>query len=246
MDGTILGIFLFTVFIGGIVTGLAGFAMGLVVSGIWLHILTPIQTAALIVGYGLLVQAYGIWKLRHALAWRKVAPFIIGGAIGIPIGAALLTYINPGFLRVGVGVLLVVYSAYSLARPHLKPMHAGFAVETGVGVLNGLLGGMTGLAGPVITIWCQLRGWPRDTQRAIFQPVILAAFVMTAISLGFAGAVTADLAKLYLYGLPPLAAGLWLGLRLYGHLDEAAFRKIILLLLLLSGLTLIVPWSLLR
>ena len=40
--------------------------MGLVVSGIWLHILTPIQTAALIVGYALLAQTYSIWKLRHA------------------------------------------------------------------------------------------------------------------------------------------------------------------------------------
>jgi uncharacterized protein len=58
------------------------------VSGIWLHILT------LIVGYGLLVQGYGIWKLRHALSWHKVMPFIIGGAIGVPIGGALLAYIN--------------------------------------------------------------------------------------------------------------------------------------------------------
>jgi uncharacterized membrane protein YfcA len=244
MDGMGLGLFLATVFFGGIVTGLAGFAMGLVVSGVWLHILTPVQTAALIVGYGLLVQSYGIWKLRRALRWQAVAPFIIGGAAGIPAGAALLTYMNPDYLRLGVGVLLVVYSTYSLARPHLRPMHAGFAVETGVGVLNGVLGGMTGLAGPIITIWCQLRGWPKDTQRAIFQPVILAAFVMTAISLAFAGAITADLVKLYLYGLPLLVAGLWLGLKLYGHLDEAAFRTLILVLLMLSGLVLIVPWSL--
>ncbi|MDP2412090.1 MAG: sulfite exporter TauE/SafE family protein, partial [Pseudolabrys sp.] len=84
----------------------------------------------------------------------------------------------------------------------------------------------------------------KDTQRAIFQPVILAAFAMTAVSLAFAGAVTADLVRLYLYGLPALAAGLWLGIKLYGRLDEAAFRRVILVLLLLSGLTLIVPWSL--
>src|SRR5450759_4837722 len=93
MDGTVLGLFLLATFIGGVTTGLAGFAMGLVVSGIWLHILTPIQTATLIVGYGLLVQSYGIWKLRHALNWRNVAPFITGGAIGVPIGAMLLAYI---------------------------------------------------------------------------------------------------------------------------------------------------------
>ena len=88
MDGLVLAVFLASVFFGGIVSGLAGFAMGLVVSGIWLHILTPAQTAALIVGYGLLVQTYSIWKLRHALNWRTVAPFIAGGAIGVPLGAS--------------------------------------------------------------------------------------------------------------------------------------------------------------
>jgi hypothetical protein len=32
----------------------------------------------------------------------------------------------------------------------------------------------------------------------------------------------------------------WLGLRLFGHLNEAAFRKIVLVLLLASGVMLIV------
>jgi uncharacterized membrane protein YfcA len=246
MDGTVLGLFLLATFIGGVTTGLAGFAMGLVVSGIWLHILTPIQTAILIVGYGLLVQSYGIWKLRHALDWRKVAPFIIGGAIGVPIGAMLLAYINPAYLRTGVGVLLVLYSIYGLAKPALKPVQGGVPADIGIGFLNGLLGGLTGLAGIIVTIWCQLRGWPKDVQRTVFQPVILAAFVLSAISLSIAGAVTAETIKLYLYGLPLLLAGMWIGLRLYGHLDDAAFRKVILLLLLVSGLSLIVPLSIFR
>jgi uncharacterized protein len=34
-------------FLGGFASGLAGFAMGFVVSGIWLHVITPIQTTAL-------------------------------------------------------------------------------------------------------------------------------------------------------------------------------------------------------
>src|SRR5690242_15140074 len=117
MDGPILALFVLSTFVGGIVTGLAGFAMGLVVSGVWLHILTPVQTAALIVGYGLLVQSYGIWKMRHALQWRVVAPFIAGSVIGVPLGTMLLAYVDPDVLRVGVGVLLVLYSGYFLARP---------------------------------------------------------------------------------------------------------------------------------
>lgn len=241
MATSALVLFLLTTFFGGIVTGLAGFAMGLVVSGIWLHILTPAQTASLIVGYGLLTQGYNIWKLRHALQWRAVAPFIVGGLIGVPTGTVLLTYIDPDHLRIGVGVLLILYSTYSLARPHLQPLHAGFAVDTGVGFINGVLGGLTGLAGPIITMWCNLRGWPKDQQRAIYQPVILSAFALTAISLAVAGAITVELVKIYLYGVLPLAAGAWLGLKLYGHLNETLFRKIILVLLLLSGVALLGP-----
>lgn len=246
MDGAVLGVFLLTTFLGGLVNGLAGFALGLVVSGIWLHILTPVQTATLIVGYGLLLQCYGIWKLRHALRWHAVLPFIIGGAVGVPLGTALLNYIDADYLRIGIGVLLIAYSTYSLARPHLKPMHAGFAVETGVGFLNGVLGGLTGLAGPIITMWCQMRGWPKDVQRTIYQPVILVAFAMAAISMTVAGTVTAEIAKLFLYGLPALAAGQWVGFKLYGHLDEATFRKAVLALLLLSGLVLVVPFSMFK
>lgn len=40
---------------------------------------------------------------------------------------------------------------------------------------------------------------------------------------------------LLLTGLPVLLAGTWLGLKLYGRLDEAAFRKLVLFLLVLSG-----------
>jgi uncharacterized membrane protein YfcA len=241
MTAVELTVFMVTAFFGGIVTGLAGFAMGLVVSGVWLHILTPAETAVLIASYGAITQTYGIYKFRHALHWRPVAPFIIGGVVGVPAGTALLAYLNPDYLRVGVGVLLIAYSTYALARPHLKPIQAGFATETVVGFFNGVLGGLTGLSGPIITMWCNIRGWPKDRQRAIFQPVIFAAFCLTMVSFAVAGKITSDLVRIYLYGAVPLAAGVWLGLRLYGHLDEARFRQIILVLLLFSGLALIVP-----
>jgi uncharacterized membrane protein YfcA len=105
---------------------------------------------------------------------------------------------------------------------------------------------VTGLPGLIVTIWAQLRGWPKDVQRTVFQPVMLAAIVVNAVALSLAGAVTAETVKLYLLGLPLLLAGLWSGFKLYGKLDDAAFRKVILLLLLLSGLALIVPTSIFR
>jgi hypothetical protein len=47
-----------------------------------------------------------------------------------------------------------------------------------------------------------------------------------------------DTLRLFLIGLPALLAGTWLGLKLYGRLDEAAFRKVVLIVLLVSGIAL--------
>ncbi len=239
MDGFVLGLFLFAAFLGGFASGLAGFAMGFVVSGIWLHILTPIQTTALIAGYGLCTQGYGVWKLRQTLNWRSVAPFIFGGVIGVPLGAAMLTYLDPNYVRLGVGVLLVIYSVYGLAKPTFAARKVGSATDGSIGFLNGVLGGLTGLPGFIITVWCQMRGWSKDEQRAVFQPVILTGMMMIALSLSVAGAISIDTLKLYGLGLPALLAGLWLGFKCYGKLDDATFRKIVLMLLLCSGLALI-------
>jgi uncharacterized protein len=241
MDELNLALFLTAAFFGGLTSGLSGFAMGLVVSGVWLHIISPGQNALLIVLCGLVTQGSGIWRVRHAMKWQAVAPFIIGGAIGVPAGTALLTTVDPKTLRLTMGVLLVIYSLYSLVRPALKPVQGGIPADFGVGVANGLIGGMTGLGGIAVTVWCQLRGGPKDAQRAIFQPVMFATFVMSAVSFAVARAYTAETMKLYALALPALIAGIWSGLRLYGKLDDAGFRKTILLLLLVAGVSLIVP-----
>ena len=163
MDGIVLTVFLLASFLGGLTSGLAGFAMGLVVSGIYLQILTPIQTAPLIVGYGFVTQGYGVWALRHAVRWRGAAPFIIGGLMGVPAGTMLLTYIDPAYMRIGVGILLVVYSIYSLARPAIKLAHEGVAAEVGVGFLNGLLAGLTGLVEIVVVIGVSYATGPKTS-----------------------------------------------------------------------------------
>jgi uncharacterized membrane protein YfcA len=142
--------------------------------------------------------------------------------------------------------LLVLYTTYGLLRPAFAPLKFGVAADIAIGVSNGLLGGLTGLGGVISTISCQLRGWPKDVQRGVFQPVLFAAFVIITISFSIAGAVTTEALKLYGLGLPFLLSGLWAGFRLYGKIDDEAFRKTVLVLLLLSGLSLIVSAVILR
>jgi uncharacterized membrane protein YfcA len=223
------------------VAGLAGFAFGVVAAAIWLHVLQPSETTALIVAYALLVQGYAVWKLRRAIQFRRLLPLIVGSAIGIPAGIAILGLVAPGRLRVAIGALLVLFSAYNLARPKLPAVTSAGPVADGlVGVGNGVLGGATGLGGILPTIWSGLRGWSKDEQRAVYQPTAVATFAMTIFWLGGLGAITQQSIKLFLIGLPALALGTLVGWKLYGRLDEASFRTVVLVLLLLSGLVLMI------
>lgn len=238
MDAHLLLLFILATFFGGFVSGFSGFAMGIVVSGVWLHILTPIQTSALIAGYGLLTQGYGIAKLRHELSWQNIWPLTLGTAIGIPIGVMLLTHINPTYVRFGVGVLLVLYATYSLVRPPMGPLKIGVPADVAIGISNGLVGGLTGLGGIISTISCQLRGWSKDRQRAVFQPVLFAAFVIISISQLAVGSYTPETVKLYSIGLPFMVAGIWIGFKLYGTINDETFRKTVLMLVLVAGASL--------
>ena len=240
MDGLLdLTLFLAATFSSAIVAGLSGFAFGLIATSVWLHVLNPLQSATLIVAFGLLVQGYAVWKLRAALDWRRLWPFLVGAAIGVPIGIAVLTWAEPAAVRVAIGVFLAVYSSYALLRPPLKPViFGGKLSDLAVGFLNGVLAGITGLAGILLTLWCGVRGWTKDQQRAVFQPVAVAIFLMTAACIGAKAAVTADTIRLFVLGLPFLLIGMWLGMKLYGRFSETAFRNVVLFFLLVSGLTL--------
>jgi uncharacterized membrane protein YfcA len=240
-----LDLILFAVgtFAAALVTGVAGFAFGIVAAAVWLYALSPAQTTALIVAYGLIVQGLSVWKLRRSIKPARLLPFLAGAVIGVPMGVELLRWTSPATLRISVGVVLVLFSLYSLVRPQLAPVTAGKAADGAIGVFNGVIGGATGLTGIALTIWCTLRGWPRDEQRATFQPIGVWVFLMTGLWLSGMGLVGADTLRLFVIGLPLLLAGTWVGLRLYARLDEAGFRKVVLGLLLISGLGLVVRGS---
>lgn len=241
LDTTLLvTVFLTATFVAALVAGLAGFAFGLVAAAMWLYVLTPLQSATLIIWFGLIVQAYAVWKLRRAIGWSRIAPMVLGAAFGVPLGVLVLSAASAQHLRTGVGAVLVLYSLHGLLRPSMKPFTGGgMTADAGAGFLNGALGGATGFAGIIATIWCQLRGWPKDQQRAVFQPVGVATFAISAAWLGGRGAISSDVIWLFGLGLPVLLAGTWTGLRLYGKLNDNQFRKVVLGLLLASGAVLL-------
>jgi uncharacterized membrane protein YfcA len=208
--------------LGGIAAGGSGFAFALAASSIWLHRVDPLHSTIMVTGAGVLLHLSTIWPQRKNISAARVSPFILGGLAGIPIG-----------------VYLLAYGAYAVVSPRLHTIDlGGRGADAAVGFIGGVLGGIGGYSGVLPTIWTQLRGWPKEVARGVYQPYII---VVQSITLAGIVWVTLDRVGLMLLltVLPPLLLGTWIGWQLYGRLDERRFRQGLGLLLIASGATLI-------
>jgi uncharacterized membrane protein YfcA len=228
-------------FCASVASGLAGFAFALIASATALHFRDPVDATPLILAGSMLAQCLTILAFRGHVKWDRVLPFVLCGLAGIPLGTWLLAAVPAGLLRSAIGAFLVVYAAYMLLRDQPRPVQwGGKAADGAVGFLGGVLGGLAGLSGALPTLWAGLRGWPRDEQRAVYQPYIFAMQTAALAALWAQGAIGPRAIADFAWCLPPIVLGAWLGLKLYGRVDDAQFRKIVLALLLASGVVLLV------
>lgn len=226
-------------FLGGVASGAAGFAYGVVATSVWLHAISPIHAALLVVSGGLINQMGLVWTMRRTLDFGRLWPFLIGGAIGVPLGVALVVETNPRAIRVALAIFMVVYGIYALAAPRLPRIAwGGRAADAGVGFLGGLFGGVAGLSGIFPAVWTQLRAWPKEVARGVYQPFILLAHLLTLLLIG-ALALDRTGVVLFLVAIPAILLGSWTGWLIYGRLNERRFQQILSLLLIVSGLLLI-------
>jgi uncharacterized membrane protein YfcA len=167
---------------------------------------------------------------------------IAGGVIGVPIGSMLLPHVDQTIFRGVIGLLLVLWCPAMLVaggRPRPNGNRAHWA-DGGAGLVGGILGGLAGLSGPAPTLWCVLRGWSRDVQRSAIQSFNLAMHILTLIAYSSTGTITTETLNMFLVILPAVLIPTWLGTKLYARIDERTFRRVILVLLSLSGAVLLI------
>jgi uncharacterized membrane protein YfcA len=226
---------------GGFVSGIAGFAFGLVALAFWVWGIHPQFLAPMVVFGSLVTQTFSIGTVTHRFEWKRVMPFLIGGAVGVPIGVALLGSVNIRLFRLFVGIVLIVYCSFTLLLTNVKPVAAGGRLADALsGVVGGVMGGLAGLTGPAPTLWCTVRGWDKDVQRCIFQSFNLAMQAIAMVIYWHDGILTPALGKIFLLMAPAVIVPTILGARLYKRINASAFRRLVLSLLLLSGLVLLV------
>ena len=229
-------------FIAGFTTGLAGFGTGLVASGLWFHALPAAVVPPLVALSSVAAHVVGLATVRRSFAWRSAVPFLIGGAMGVPIGTTLLTVAHPESVRTAIGAFLVVYAAAQLTGLTRLRIGSwgGRRADGVVGVGGGVLGGFAGLSGPLPLIWLQLRGGPSDAQRATYQPFNMAVLSLSVTTMAIAGHIDIDVLVIAGLCLPATLLGAAIGARLYTLLSESVFQTVILMLLLVSGSVLVV------
>lgn len=226
--------------LAGFVQGLSGFAFSMVSMAVWVWALDPKLAAVMAVFGSLVGQVIGVFTVPRKLTWAALAPFLIGGLVGIPLGVLALPHLDAQAFKFGLGLLLVIACPAMLFASRLprvairQPLMARTA-DGLAGAGGGFLGGLGGFTGVVPTLWCTLRGMDKAGQRAVVQNFNLATLAVTMASYVASGAVTRPM-----WSLLPWVAGAvllpsLLGARFYHRLSEQVFRRIVLGLLTAAG-----------
>jgi uncharacterized membrane protein YfcA len=225
---------------GGFAQGLSGFAFGLVALSIWVWVLEPTVIGPLIVIGAVAGQFATAGILRRGWQPALFLPFVVGGVFGVPLGVALLHYVDPLAFKFGVGMLLVLWClAVSFARDLPRVRWGGRIADGVVGWVGGVMGGLAGLTGPAPILWTSLRGWDRHTQRSVFQVFSLSMQCLTMIAYASSGVVTGELAVPLALTLPAMLAGVYFGSALYRRISDRAFVRVVLAFLAVSGVILV-------
>ena len=75
--------------------------------------------------------------------------------------------------------------------------------------------------------------------RGIVQPFIFLMQIATLVYFSKLGILGSATLTTYFWCLPAVVAGTWLGLRLFDRIDDTKFRRVVLIFLLISGVTLV-------
>ncbi len=226
--------------IAGFVQGISGFAFGMVALSIWAWGIEPKLAVVLSVAGGLSGQILSTFTVRRALSLGTLWPYLAGALAGIPVGLVLLPLVDVQGFRLGLGVVLLVFCPLMLLADRLPPITWGGRWADGVvGAIGGVMGGLGGFTGIAPSLWTTLRSYDKDVQRGVLQNFNLAALTVTLAGHVASGNVDSRHLVGFAVVLPALIIPSVLGARVYRGLSPLAFRRVVLLLLIASGLVLV-------
>lgn len=187
------------------------------------------------------ISAYQVWHNRGYVAtWNRLRPVLLAAIAGSFVGASLLVVLPGWAISLALGAFTVEFVAETM-RSERPPLAAG--TERRLGPVAGLVSGMTnaslGASGPVIgsyLIAIGLRG--REFAFGISLVFLVQGIVRDALYVVL-GQYTVTLVIAGLLLIAPCMIGQRVGIRFQGRLNPATFRRVILIVLLISSVNML-------
>ncbi len=228
------------IFVGIMTQSMIGFGVALICMPLLIRLLDPVTAATLVALFSLPLQLIIIWRYRRAL---NIVPFwrvMVGAIAGIPFGVLLLSALDRTLILGALGVLLIGYALYSLLKlrlPALRNPSWGF----GFGLTAGILSGAYNTGGPPMVIYGTCLRWDSEQFKANMQALLLVNSVLVIITHVAAGHVTPLVLQNLALALPMVALGTIAGFWLSRYVNEGVFYRLVLIMLLVIGISLLVP-----
>jgi uncharacterized membrane protein YfcA len=226
------------VFLGVFIQSLSGFGFGLVVMPLLLGIIELKIASPLVALMGLIVVLTLTFYHKSELKFRLVLPLIIASSLAIPFGILAVKNIDNKIGLAILGVIVISYSLYSLfnfSLPKINSVNLSYAC----GFLSGLLSGAYNTGGPPMVIYANCCRWNPTKFKSNISAFFLINVIFLNINHVLQGNINREVLKLFMNSLPSIFIGLCTGLFLAKFINTFWFDKIVLILLLCTGIKLL-------
>ncbi|MDQ3794913.1 MAG: sulfite exporter TauE/SafE family protein [Actinomycetota bacterium] len=225
---------LFSALLAGAVSGLTGFGLALISVPLLLFVYEPRTVIVITAVLSVIINLAVVWDSWRDADQRIVVALLPSALVGVIVGTEVLRTVDPDYIRLGVGIV-VVFSAVLLLRDVRLP-GAGTRWGTVVaGSTSGALSTSTGLAGPPIVLLLASRGFPKRAFRGSSALYFLAMSLVGLAVLYIRGIFDADHVPLVLALIPAAFLGKAIGTAMLKRISEGAFRVVTLGIVILTG-----------
>lgn len=228
--------------LAGLIKGLVGFAMPMIlIAGLTMIVPPDWALAGLIVPT---VVANGMQALRSGRAAAissvlRFRVFLLVGLVFLLSSAQLVTRVQPNTFMLMIAIPVVVFVVMQLLGIRFRVHQQSARLDAGIGAIAGFIGGMSGVWGPPTVAYLTALDTPKQDQMRV-QGVIygLGAVALAVAHIG-SGVLRAETLPFSLLLVLPATVGMWLGGLFQDRIDQATFRKLTLVVLLIAGLNLL-------
>ncbi len=216
------------------VSGLIGFGLAVVGVPLLLIFFEPVEVVVLIALISVFTNAVIVQDSWREVETRSVLSLMPWAVLGLFLGTEILRSVNPDYIRLGVGVIVVLSALLLLRDATVRGLEGRWGTFV-AGATSGALATSTGIAGPPIVLLFAARGLPKASFRASNAAYFLVLSVAIIITLFARGIVETQELWTAAALVPAAFIGKTLGTALVKRLSNEAFRRITLMVVLLTG-----------